>query len=296
VEPENDIDNLFRNKINRINDLPADVCWTREKGWSDYLKKYLSGRVKTRSLRLYLSSAAAAVIFVLLSVIFYKDVTDRSVSFNNESAGIKQLSLPDGNSLWLNRNSSVEYSPKIKNERYEISVKGEVFIEINDLKSNKYIIKAQNTRVFIESPTSFNIKARTNEDNIDITVLSGAATVADESYEQGLALLVTEGNYCSVHKSRKLVYASENINDNYLAWKTGKLIFYNQPIATVSDILAKYYDTKIELEDPSIAYCLFSGTFERKPIDVILDQIQSDLGFSIINTGNKIIFSGKGCL
>jgi ferric-dicitrate binding protein FerR (iron transport regulator) len=296
VEPENNIDNLFCNKINRINDLPADVDWNRKKGWSEYQKQYLSGKVKTIRLQLYLSSAAAAVILILLSVIFYEDVTDRTVSFNNQSTGIKEITLPDGNSVWLNRNSSVEYPPRIKSELFEISVKGEVFIEINDLKSNKYIIKAQNTRVFAETLTSFNIKARTDEDNIDITVASGAVTVADEIYEQGLALLVTEGNYCSVHKSRKLVYASENINDNYLAWKTGKLIFHNQPIATVSDILSKYYDTKIELEDFSIAFCLFSGTFERKPINVILDQIQSDLDVTIINTGSKIIFSGKGCL
>jgi len=109
-------------------------------------------------------------------------------------------------------------------------------------------------------------------------------------------LLVAQGNYCSVHRSRKLAYASTNKNDNYLAWKTGKLIFNNQPIATVMDILDKYYDTRIELENDAIAYCLFSGSFEQKPIEVILNKIRSDLNLKILTTESKIILSGRGCL
>ena len=204
--------------------------------------------------------------------------------------------MPDGNSVWLNRNSSIEYPVKINKEHLEIVINGEAYIELAYLKSKKYTIKAQNARIVAEAPASFNIKARADEENIDITIASGAVTIAEESHRQGLALLVTQGNYCSVHKSRKLVYTAQNIDENYLAWKTGKLIFNNQPIETVSEILALYYDTKIEFEDASLAYCLFSGTFEQKPIDIILNQIQADLNFTIINAGSKITFSGKGCL
>ncbi len=296
VESKNNIDELFRDKINRIHNLPADVDWNSIKGWSEYQKQYPSGKVKIKRLYVYLSSAAAALILITLSLIYIQKAANERVKFSNPTAGVKELTLPDGNAVWLNKNSSVEYSAKINKEPYEISVNGEVYFELAYLKSNRYTIKAQNATIVAEAPTSFNIKARTDQENIDITVASGAVTIADESYRQGLALLVTQGNYCSVHKSRKLVYTAQNINENYLAWKTGKLIFHNQPIATVSDILALYYDTKIELEDASLAYCLFSGTFEQKPIDIILNQIQSDLNFTIINTGGKITFSGKGCL
>jgi ferric-dicitrate binding protein FerR (iron transport regulator) len=239
---------------------------------------------------------AAALILIALSLIYIQKAANERVTFSNLTAGVKELTLPDGNAVWLNKNSSVAYPSKINKEPYEISINGEAYIELTYLNGKKYTIKAQNARIFAEAPASFNIKAWTDQENIDITVASGALTIADESYRQGLALLVTQGNYCSVHKSRKLVYTAQNIDENYLAWKTGKLIFHNQPIATVSDILALYYDTKIELEDASLAYCLFSGTFEQKPIDIILNQIQADLNFTIINTGSKITFSGKGCL
>ncbi len=289
------IDRLFRDKVNQMHDLPADIEWNSRKGWSQYREQFLPGKIEIKRLYLYLGSAAAALIIVLLYIIYQNPAGD-SVIIDNITSEIKQITLPDGNSVWLNRNSSVRYPSTIDKDQYIITVHGEVFIELTSMKSKKYTIEAQNARIYAEKPGSFNIKARAGDENINITVASGMVTIADESYGQGLALLVTQGNYCSVHKSSKLVYTAKNINDNYMAWKTGKLIFHNQPIATVSDILSQYYDTTIELEDASIAYCLFSGTFEQKPLDIILNQIQTDLNFTIINTGNKITLSGKGCL
>ena len=109
-----------------------------------------------------------------------------------------------------------------------------------------------------KKPCNLNIRARIEEENVNITVGTGAIKIVEESNQKGLALLVTEGNYCSVHKSQDLVYTSVNRNCNYLAWKTGKFTFNNMPIATVTDILAEYYHTEIEFEDKTLAYCLFS--------------------------------------
>ncbi len=37
----NTIDNLFREKIERINDLPENVSWNSDKGWKEYRRQYL---------------------------------------------------------------------------------------------------------------------------------------------------------------------------------------------------------------------------------------------------------------
>lgn len=134
------------------------------------------------------------------------------------------------------------------------------------------------------------------EENVLVTVASGAIKIMEESNDEGLKLLVTEGNYCSVHKSQGLAYSSANSNNNYLAWKTGKLTFNSTPIATVTDILAEYYNIEIELEDKALAYCLFTGSFDNQPVDIVLNQIQSKLNFNINISGNKIKISGKACV
>ena len=291
----NSLDNIFKEKINQAEGLPENIKWNKYKGWLDYKQKHVSANIFSKRALLYASSAAAAIL-ILFSVLYYQSAVNKTITVYNQSAIVKEIMLPDGNKIWLNKNSFIEYPSKLDKDLKVINVGGEIYVELKKMENANYIIYAHNAYILAEKNASFNIRAYGHEDNIDVTVASGAIKIADQSYEKGLSLIVTEGNYCSVHKSQKLVYAATNTNNNFAAWKTKKLIFDNQPIATVRDILAEYYNTDIELEDKDIAYCLFSGSFEKQSLDYILDKIRSDLHFKIENTGTKITFSGKGCL
>lgn len=290
------IDKTFRDKIDKISGLPPGVNWNSEKGWNDYEEQYLSKRFLSRRLLLYISSAAAVLLLITFSILIYQSNLHRNLMFSNKTDKIKEIVLPDSNRIWLNKDSFIEYPSKIDEKHNEFSVNGEVYFEIRVLRNPQYIIKAHNAIIDVENPGELNIRARREEETVNITVASGAVKIKEESSQKGMVLLVNEGNYCSVHKSRDLVYASVNRNYNYLAWKTGRLTFNSTPVATVTDILAEYYHTQIELKDKTIAYCKFSGTFEDQPIDIVLNKMQSELNFVIRNTGNKITISGKGCL
>ena len=290
------IDKTFREKLDGMSGLPSDVSWTSKKGWRDYEGQYLPKRISGKRIFLYLASVAAVVLVVISTFMVLQNNRFRTQLVSNNTDKIKEVVLPDSNRVWLNKESSVEFPSKIDDKHYRFSVSGEVYFEIRTLQNPEYIIKAHNAVVLVENPGELNIRARRNEESVNITVASGAIKIMEESNQEGLALLVTGGNYCSVHKSKNLVYTAANRNTNYLAWKTGKLTFNNMPIATVTDILAEYYHTQFELEDKTLAYCLFSGTFEDQPIDIVLNQIHTELNFVISNTGKKITISGKGCL
>jgi transmembrane sensor len=290
------IDETFREKIDKISGMPSDVGWNSEKGWNDYAEQYFSKRIIGRRFLLYMSSAAAVLLLITFSVLIFQATHYRTLKISNNTDQIKEFVLPDSNKIWLNKDSFVEFPSKIDGKHNKFSVRGEAYFEFSVLQNSQYIIKARNAVIVAEKPCNLNIRVRMEEENVNITVASGAIKIMEESNQEGLKLLVTEGNYCSVHKSRDLAYTSVNRNYNYLAWKTGKLTFNSMPIATVTDILAEYYQTQIELEDKTLAYCLFTGTFEDQPIDIVLNQIQTELNFVIKNTGNKITISGKGCL
>jgi len=290
------VDKLFREKLDQITGLPEDVEWNEEKGWMQYQKQFHSRATQFKKITISLLSVAAMfaiVIFALNLLLFSKNKT---VIVENHTNEVKQLILSDGNTVWLNKNSSIEYPSKLNTRTFEMEISGEVFIEINNLKSERYIVKVNNAIVISENESSFNIKAYPTNENIDIAVTTGLIKVFEGANTSGLALLVKQGNYCSVHKSQKLIYASTNTNANYQAWKTGRLVFEDQPIATVTDVLSEYYNTPIELLDKSIAYCMFSGSFEKSTIDKILTKIETDLNLKVIQTNTKITISGRGCL
>jgi ferric-dicitrate binding protein FerR (iron transport regulator) len=92
-----------------------------------------------------------------------------------------------------------------------------------------------------------------------------------------------------------LVFAAANKNNNYLAWKTGELVFDHTYMATVSDVLEEHYDVKVEIKDQALAYCEFSGSFNAESIDDVLKQIHADLKVDIQHSGQIITLSGSGC-
>lgn len=287
------IDQLFKTETDQMIELPKGIQWNKNDGWNNYQKRY--GNSKPNNKKLFISSAAAIIIIVIGTTVLLNR-TPKLISTRNETTSAKLIKLPDGNSAWLNKNSSIEYPSKINEKNNSINIIGEVYFEITTLENTPINIHAENAILKIETLTSFNIRANSTEENVDITVSSGALKVHEASYQEGLSLLVTEGNYCSVHKSQKLVYSATISNNNYLAWKTGRLTFDNQPMATVKDILAEYYGTDIELANNQLAYCLFSGTFDQQPVQKVLDQIESELNLEIQNNGKSILISGKGCL
>ena len=291
----NNIDNLFKDKIDQVDSLPQNIDWDSHKAWYEYQEQF--GNKKTLWVQLLpYTATVAALLVVFFSVFYYQNNSDKHIQVNNLTAKVKEVILPDGNHVWLNKNSSIAYPSKSNISEYGLSVSGEVYIEINLKKSKEYIIKTQNALISTKTPAKINIRNYNNEENINITVSEGIIKVKEESYPKELSLLLKHGNYCSVHKKQRVIFASIIKNNNYLAWKTGKLTFKDLSIETVADVLAEYYDTPIELENKSIAYCQFTGSFENQPLDLVLGQIQSKLDFVIKNTGNKVIISGKGCL
>lgn len=289
------IDKLFKEKLDSITGLPSDMNWSSENGWNDYEKQYLTKKISPTKMLIYISSIAAAILIAYFTILSFRDNQVKVLQITNNTAAVKEIKLPDGNRIWLNTKSAVEYPSKIDKNHGEFIVDGEAYFEFRKLQNPAYRIKAHNAIVIVENPCTLNIRARNQDENVNITVVSGALKIMEESYQKGLALVVTEGNYCSVHKSQNLVYTSINRNENFLAWKTGKLTFDSMPMATVTDILAEYYHTQIEFKDKSLAYCLFSGTFKDQSLDIVLNQVKTNLNCVISITGDKITISGKGC-
>lgn len=293
---DNNVDTLFREKVDQLSGLPENIIWNKESGWLRYQERFNKEKSKNKGIIISLLSLAAMLVIVLYTFVINPLSKSGTVIKQNNTSEVSQINLPDGNKVWLNSNSSIEYFSGAISGNFEVAINGEVYFEINNLEHEQYILKAFNAIVIAEKAASINIKAYSDKENIDINVKTGAIKVFEEGSPDGLALLVTQGNYCSVHKSQKLIYAAASNNDNYLAWKTGKLLFEDQSIATVVDILSEYYNRPIEISSESIAYCTFSGAFEKPALENILNKIQKDLNLQVKYTGTKITISGIGCL
>ncbi len=266
----------------------------------DYFKEQTIRSSNNRQIQGILLGLLTLLVSIVIGLFYFntskeapiKNPTKQLVFYNNTDS-IQKIHLNKHTTIWLNKNCKISYPATFGKQENTIIVEGEAFLETSLVDSIKVL--AYNALISVEQVTAFNIKAEKEAESVEITVKHGSVKVADNSNLDGLSLLVTEGNYCSVHKSSKMVFAAANTNNNYLAWLTGEFIFDHIPLATVTDVLERYFHVKVTLDDRQLAYCEITGTFKTKSIDNILNSIKSELNFEITNAGNVITISGKDC-
>jgi transmembrane sensor len=286
---EHNIDKLFKEKIDGLKEVPENADWDENSGWREYEKKY---RFSAKKIGLYISAAAACVLLLVFLAVNISRRPGELIKVSNNQNTPKEVVLPDGNRIWLNKNSSASYFSKIeKNEIFKIKIEGEAFVEINELQTVQYKLLTENISLTVELPVSFNINAYPDYQTIDITVKKGALKIQETDNDEAFSLLISAGNYASVHKTHKVMVASSNTNQNYLAWKTGVFKFSETPMENVSEVLSKYYGKQVEFKHDSIPYKQLTGKFNAKNLVPVLRQIEKKLGISIETTKNKIIIS-----
>ena len=288
----NSIDNIFKEKVSGLTSAPEGTSWTTEKGWDEYQNTHTKSIKSFSKIVLLVTSAAATVAIVIALSISTNIFSPKVIIATNSSDSIKELTLPNGTNVWMNKNSSIAYSIKKRGE-FNMKVDGEVYVQITGELKAPYTIKAGSAIIAVKNPVALNIKGYPSDNDIDITVQNGSVSVSDNVLGRGLALLITEENYCSVSRTNKLVFATANTNDNYLAWKTGKLIFNETPMATVTEVLRQYYGKEITIADNTIAYYSYTGTFNNASFESVLALIQSDIDVEMSKDNNTVIISKK---
>ncbi len=285
-------DEWFRDKINQQEDLPAGIEWNSDSGWQKYLQKNGVKKTQSKIMIGYIGASAAALLIIAFFITFYDNIINEQIVVVNDTDTIKEVVLSDGTRVWMNTNSSIEYPSKLYEKNSQLLISGEVYMETNKTKLQ---IQIENAIVYTEAFSAINIRSVRELSNIDVTVAKGAIKVTEQSYEPGLSLLITAGSYCSIHKTEKIIFTALNDDLNYIAWKTGEIIFDDSSMESVVHVLSKYYDMPIEIQDYQTAYCSFSGTFDNQQLDTILQQIKQHLHIIIKKNNHKIVISGKGC-
>jgi ferric-dicitrate binding protein FerR (iron transport regulator) len=286
----NRIDNIFRDKVAELDSTPKEVQWTPEKGWANYQQTYSPKRTPLRRFMLIATSMAAAIALMVGFAVKSNIFAPKVIVLQNQTDSITMQQLPNGSKVWINKNSSIAYSVR-KSGEFTMDIDGEIYLETEGAAKAPYTLRAGNAIISIENKAALNIKAYPNDNDIDITVSRGSVKVADNILGQGLSLLVTKGNYCSVSRTNSLVFATSNNNPNYLAWKTGNITFNNTPMITVTEVLEKFYGQDIEIADDTIAYLSFTGTFTNLSLDSILAAIEDKTAIKATRLHDKVIIS-----
>ncbi len=199
--------------------------------------------------------------------------------------------LPDGSRVTLNIGAVIKYPGKFKGNKRAVSLDGEAYFDVAHNASKPFIIATDGIRVEVKG-TSFYINTCSRSGDFELVLTTGEVGLYFEN-QTGPARILNPGEKAIIHG--KQITITTNQDANYMAWKTHKITFSNDPLNSVAATLSKVYQANVCLVNPSLAQCRLTATFDNQSLESVLNVLKATLDIDIRNSGSTVEISGKGC-
>ena len=164
--------------------------------------------------------------------------------------------LPDGSIVYLNAESRLTYSVSLgMGSKRIVKLIGEGYFEITKDKMHPFIVETGEQKVEVLG-THFNINAYGNEAEIRTTLLEGSVKV-----KAGDSTTLRPGEQ-AVFASKKIRVLNVDVEDA-VAWKNGYFMFNSEPLESIMNKLARWYNIKFTFENDTLKSKTFFGTIGR---------------------------------
>ena len=239
-------------------------------------------------------AAAAAILLVSIGWWYsqtYLFSTEQIVSAPAEQ--IRELTLPDGSTVVLNVNSSLNFPKSFKGDKFRlVQFEGEAYFKIKPNPEQPFLILTDQAEVKILG-TSFNLRAYPEESFTEVEVEEGLVLFQSrKDREKGIELKANDR--CSIsHNGRSRQLNGQNQNAH--SWRTQSLTFQKTPMIQVVNALERHYKIDIELSD-ELRRCSFNTNFDAETrLEDVWAQIELSTGADVnIEPDQPIRITGEG--
>lgn len=260
--------------------------------------KVKKSRSRSKLHRIYLwTASAAALIGIVLVATWWQHGMDETVQSSFISKTMREITVPegermdillsDGTKMYVNSGSEVVYPDVFDKDKREISVEGEVYLDVAKNPGCPFIVKTEKFDIRVLG-TSFNIYAY-KDNAASVVLVHGSVLVTTKNKQQvelkpnQLADIGEEG------ASVRQVDVSE-----YVSWKDNMLLVERKPVVEIFRKLELYYGCRIKY-DPEIASMSLTGKLDLLPdIEDVIDNLCFSLALHYtINESKEIYVSLK---
>lgn len=239
-------------------------------------------------------AAMAATVLLIAGLFFtYQYVFKLQSNHDNfitvsKSSIDEPVLLPDGSRVYLNRDSRIVYPAVFSNTTREISLKGLAFFEVMPDPEKPFIVKADKARIKVLG-TSFSVNSNTAKNLVEVYVETGKVQVYREESENE-NLLVEPGYVGQLSKKSQEKFLNQN--ENIIAWKTKKIIFFETKLFEVLKVLLDVYGEEIKCENKEALNWPYTNTFDNQNFQSVLKVLAESFQFKVKQTQNGFVLSG----
>jgi len=225
---------------------------------------------RTRLLRVAAVLLPLMVAGSMLMYTIFQTEDQGNMIVSVERGNKAMVTLPDQTKVWINANSTVEYSQADKKIR-RVNLTGEAFFKVAEDKSKPFVVKMGELEVEVLG-TSFNAKAREYSNIIETSLVEGSVKLRSGHLSKDYYLQPNEK--AIFNKNTNQMQIMQTDNDLETAWMYNRLKFSSERFADVLIRLEDWYGVTIINSCPDLANDLISGTFREEKIENALQALK----------------------
>jgi transmembrane sensor len=189
-----------------------------------------------------------------------------------------KINLPDGSEIWLNSVSTVSFPTRFAADKREISLTGEAYCRIARHPDQPFIIHLPGNTVQVTG-TEFNVNTY-DPSVVRVALVTGGANLLSggdagrPSGVKGAGILKLNPGYQGISKGGQLVQQPFQ-PEKVLSWRQGIFYFDGAGLDDLSQVLARWFGIRTQLDDPSLADKKFVGAlYKHKSLNSFLDNLK----------------------
>ncbi|GHT32063.1 iron dicitrate transporter FecR [Bacteroidia bacterium] len=222
---------------------------------------------------------AACITLLCVQTVYWFVVKDNSnaspaiVELNVPNGITANVVLPDGTIALLNGGSKLLYPSSFGDER-QISLAGEIFLDVVKDKEHPFIVKTKNLTVKVLG-TRFGFAAYDDDAHTVVTLEEGSIEAFPGDNGVGSTGILLESNQQLILENQTSEFLRRNVNAyEYISWKDGILNFRNQTLREISHILERRFSVSIAIQSEEIASENYVAQFKYgENLEQILDAL-----------------------
>jgi ferric-dicitrate binding protein FerR (iron transport regulator) len=283
---------IASHKVQRVN---SEKAWALLQQKMDELpEKALVSRSRVNPFRKSWMAIAASVVVILgLSIYFFtysaghpRVIQSASVSSSDR---IVEKTIDPHIQVVLNRSTHIQYTATRRSR--EVQLTGEAYFRVQHAEQPPLLVKAAGTLIE-DIGTSFNVKALPEEDIVEVYVESGAVRFFTPS-DKGIQLKAGETGRYQISTGAFSITETPDLNT--ISYKTKSFVFRNARLDEVIGALSGVYAEQIVLENPQLAGCTISVSFNREDIGTIMEIIAETLDLTLEKSDSGFVLKGAKC-
>ncbi|KIO75858.1 hypothetical protein TH53_18400 [Pedobacter lusitanus] len=288
--------NRLKSLVEQTNHLAGTPHFDLENSWQKVDAQIRGNQNKTVKLikqpaprKLWLSIAAALFLVTSFGLIYYSSYYNPLITISTGTIANKQVQLEDGSVVTLNANSTLKYFKHLSSDKRQVRLQGKAFFEITKNPSRPFIIDAGKGEVKVLG-TTFSVN--TDSGKVEVLVKTGKVQLSSK-IKRGLHVTLLPGNRGILNNDQ--LQKDTVLSENEYAWKTGRLVFRNEKLASVIQLLETTYHRKIILDSNASSCSVTATFFTNHTLESILEELKLILKFKYEVKKDYILIHNLAC-